>query len=106
MPELSCAVENCYYNKRNRCCRNTIEVAGNSARRTDDTSCASFREKGREGYTNVYSDEEPKKALNVQCQAVTCTFNEQEVCQAADIGIAGEHANEACDTECASYRER
>lgn len=102
MPELKCTVNNCYYNKRENCCKGTIEVGGKEAKSTDDTCCDSFVVRERDSYTNA--EEQPCKMIQVECQATKCTYNDDCACQAEDIGISGRNANDCGATECASFR--
>ena len=55
-------------------------------------------------FTNLFKT--PEKNLEVGCEAVNCVYNEQRHCQAEHIGIAGDGAVEASQTECSSFRAR
>ena len=41
----------------------------------------------------------------LSCSAVKCIYNENRLCQKGDIKVSGDHAQEACETCCASFRE-
>lgn len=103
MPILDCSVKTCYHNSENKCCLNNIKVEGRSADYSDDTACGSYRQKCGCEASNSNGEESPKKALNVECMAVKCEFNENHKCTAEHIGIAGSHADTMDDTECASF---
>ena len=103
MPILDCSVKTCTYNKDNCCCLKNIKVDGQQAETERETRCSSFQ-KATESAKNSAKD--PSMELVVDCDAVNCTFNEQRVCHAGHIGIAGSRAERADQTECASFRPR
>ena len=80
MTKLDCNVTSCMHNADNCCCKSEIIV------------------------TNLFKT--PEKNLEVGCEAVNCVYNEQRHCQAEHIGIAGDGAVEASQTECSSFRAR
>ncbi len=41
----------------------------------------------------------------LSCSAVKCIYNENRLCGKGDIKVTGEHASEAGDTCCSSFRE-
>lgn len=42
----------------------------------------------------------------LSCSAVRCVYNDDKYCSKGDIHVAGDHAQEACETCCESFRER
>lgn len=103
MPILDCSVKTCTYNKENSCCLNNIKVDGQQAGTERETRCSSFQKATETAKSHAM---EPSMELMVNCDAVNCTFNEQRVCRAGHIGIAGSAAQHADQTECASFRPR
>lgn len=104
MTDLKCSAENCLHNADRYCCKGTILVEGSSAKCSSETCCASFDEREQCGCTNKY--ETPNRALNVECEAESCIFNEARKCTAEEISIAGHGAKIASHTECSSYKSR
>lgn len=102
MTRLDCTVTSCMYNKEKSCCKDNIQVEGNNAKHSKDTCCSSFRERGEGNYQS--SVDYPTKETSVSCKAEECTFNENSVCHAKHIGIAGGSACECKETECATFR--
>ena len=101
MPELSCSVKNCLYNKSECCCRGEIKVEGEHAKISEDTCCGSFEEQHGESYKSAV--EQPCKCTDVACDVCDCVFNKRFKCNADSIGIAGHDACCCSQTECASF---
>lgn len=101
MTQLKCSAQTCMYNEEQYCCKGDIMVEGRDAKEPSGTCCASFRERGEGSATN--SMEHPSRNIDVDCEAVQCVFNDDCKCSAREIGIAGSHACECEDTECASF---
>lgn len=104
MPALDCNVQTCLYNDCNLCCKNTIEVDGAQAHTSDCTCCDSYRERQKDSYSNSVG--EPRRPTNVVCEAVTCVYNENRICSAEQIGIVGNTAHAAEQTECSTFKPR
>ena len=105
MTQLDCNVTGCMHNKENCCCKNEIEVQGNSATIACNTRCGSFDKKREDSYSNV-TGETAKKATDVACQAKNCVYNEEGYCEAGHIGIVGSSACSSDQTECGSFKRR
>ncbi|NLZ81346.1 MAG: DUF1540 domain-containing protein [Clostridiales bacterium] len=101
MPILDCSVVGCIHNADNYCCKGTILVEGTQAKTTEGTFCASFYEKSEDSFRNQF--ETPDYSLQVDCEAVKCTFNKEKECHAEHIGIAGRNARNSEETECSSF---
>ncbi|HIZ43708.1 MAG TPA: DUF1540 domain-containing protein [Firmicutes bacterium] len=104
MTDLTCSVNNCIHNADKCCCKSSIMVDGAGATCCGDTCCASFDERTQGCATNKY--ETPNRALNVECEAESCVYNQSRKCTAQEISISGQGAKMASHTECASYRSR
>lgn len=102
MPDLDCSAENCTYNDSHLCAKGTIKVEGHKAQHTEQTCCDSFVE--RRGYSYSNSVGEPSRYIAIECEAEKCIYNDDHVCSADTIGIAGYNAKESGQTECASFR--
>ena len=101
MTRLDCNVVNCAYNADNCCKRSDIEVEGEGAMTSSETSCGSFAPKGCGCASN--STGCAKKETEVKCEAVECVYNESKSCHANHIGISGTNADSVAETECASF---
>lgn len=101
MTKLKCSAQTCMYNEDRYCCKGDIMVEGRDAREPSGTCCASFRERSEDRIMNAM--EHPSKNIEVDCEAVKCTFNKECKCTAREIGIAGSHASHYQDTECSSF---
>lgn len=101
MTFLDCAVKGCVYNADNCCCKGDIMVEGHQAKKTEETCCGSFNERGADRMQNVTG--RMSKEIEVSCEACNCTFNKDKKCGAEHIGIAGQNACTCGETECASF---
>ena len=105
MPKLTCSVKNCYYNKSSKCCREGIDVHGQDAIVDDATFCSSFKEKvDTVTSQECHCSEGPETLLEVKCEAVNCTFNDNCKCHADKIGIDGNGAKHESQTKCGSFQ--
>ena len=104
MTKLDCNVKNCIHNADNCCCKQAIVVDGKSAKDCCDTCCGSFDENKDGAFTNLFKT--PEKRLQSDCEAVNCIYNEQRHCQAEHVGIAGNGASQAGQTECSTFKMR
>lgn len=104
MVKLDCSVVGCAYNTNNSCRREDISVGGPKAQKSSETACKSFSPKGTNTLTSGCCG--AKKETKVSCDAVNCRFNEEQVCHAKHIGIAGRHAVTNGETECQSFEAR
>ena len=66
MPDLSCAVTSCFYNKTDRCCKENIQVEGADARVMNETSCGSFRPRRGDSFVNMEAGT-PEAKTSVHC---------------------------------------
>lgn len=104
MTRLDCSVKNCLHNAENRCCKQAIIVDGSDAKESHETCCGSFDENMEGSFKNLFKT--PENKLEVDCEALKCVYNEDRHCVAEHIGIAGDGASEASQTECASFKAR
>lgn len=102
MTILKCSAVTCVYNEDRLCSRGEITVAGTDARRSDETSCESFRERGDSSYKN--SSHCGCEKIAIDCKAEECTYNSDCRCTAASIGIDGPNACCCEDTKCGTFQ--
>ena len=102
MTVLDCNVVSCVYNEDKSCRRSSIEVEGHEAMVPSETCCGSFSNRKDDCCKESASCNSSKKT-EVCCEAVECKFNDNKECQAKHIGIAGGHADQMRETECASF---
>ena len=103
MTQLDCNVVSCIHNTENCCCKDTIEVEGQSATKAANTCCGSFHERNGHSCKNTM-EKNAKKATDVACEAKNCIYNEDGYCDADHIGIVGAAASTNAQTECKSFR--
>lgn len=102
MTNLKCLAHNCGHNKDNYCCKDSILVEGKNAQTPAATSCASFVLKEGKG---CFEGECPSCSTNIECSAETCVFNEDKLCRATEIEVAGVEAISSDKTECESFKK-
>lgn len=101
MTKLDCSVNGCAYNDDNCCKLREIDVKGHEAKKSSETMCASFENKGCGCAKN--SIDCVCKETEVHCDAVSCRFNQHFKCAAEHIGIADNCESKKHGTECASF---
>lgn len=104
MTKLDCNVTSCLHNAEHRCCKHAIIVDGSEAKEKQDTCCGSFDENRDGAFHNLFKT--PENKLEVDCEALKCVYNENRHCVADHIGIAGDGATEATQTECATFKAK
>ena len=104
MTKLDCSVKNCVHNSDNCCCKEAIVVDGCKAKECCETCCGSFSENDGGMFKNLFKT--PEKSLKIDCEAVNCKHNEDHRCTAGHVGITGDGASEAEQTECATFEMR
>ena len=100
MAHLNCVVESCAHNKEECCCLNSIEVGGHKADEPQATCCDSFAEKS-EGFTN--EAQTPEIHLDIRCSAEKCVYNNNRICEAEHVDIAGISAGAPMETLCSTF---
>jgi hypothetical protein len=101
MTKLVCSVSTCAHHCDNYCCKNSIDVDGKDASQKDSTCCASFQERGKDCMKNA--SQTPNETMTISCDAEKCIHNENHVCKASKVGIAGSGAKQKGQTECATF---
>lgn len=100
MTNLTCNVDNCIHNNSACCCKEGITIGGAEAVSSSATCCDNFEEKYG-AFTNNH--ESPHASLNIQCEACNCSYNENRLCVAETIHVAGMSACSTRETECNSF---
>lgn len=104
MPLLDCSVNNCQHNDSNLCNKNNIIVSGDQACSSDCTCCGSFQERRMDSYSS--STGEASRPTSVSCEATNCTYNDNNLCVANQIGINGYNANASEQTQCSTFKPK
>ena len=102
MTILKCSATTCAYNEDMLCSRGEINVMGDSAKSSEETSCASFREKSQ-GAMNSAKNSCGCETIQIDCKAHNCTYNEKCKCTAAAIDVAGSGAKVCSETKCDTF---
>ncbi|MDC7291865.1 DUF1540 domain-containing protein [Blautia schinkii] len=103
MTILRCSATTCIYNKNELCSKGEIDVIGENARYSDETSCGSFRDRNDEAVKSSCADGCGCEKIKIDCKAEKCTYNENCKCTAAAIGIAGDGACDCRETKCDTF---
>ena len=104
MTRLECTVASCVHNSEKCCCKQGILVEGANARESCDTCCGSFEENRGGLFKNLFKTSETR--LQVDCDVLSCLYNDDHQCRAERISILGDGARAVGQTECGSFRER
>lgn len=108
MPLLKCGVDTCSYFYDGKCSKSVIKVSGYGALKESDTNCASYHKRNRTAYDDynleiATIDDIISDYLSVNCSALNCIYNRNELCYAKDIKIDGTNAKLYKDTCCSSF---
>jgi len=110
MPKLNCEIRNCVYNADFLCARSVIKVVDEEARTSKETSCSSFHKRkkqlsDRDIYlTEFASFDGVNQYVSIDCESVNCKYNENLICTAENIKIAGNSkARKRNETICETF---
>lgn len=116
--KLSCSATSCVHNMSSLCAANYIEVAGNNAHSSVATECNTFAEKGlKNAVTNmvnmnvvgevkqIFTNESVEMSPKIKCEAESCKYNEDRICEAAYVQIQGPGAATSEGTQCETFIE-
>ncbi len=116
--KLKCDATTCVHNVSHLCGAAAITVHGGDTEVGQDTFCSTYAHRGLANYVTgaanmniggglaqmVSSEDvmDPK----VNCTAVNCVYNAQEVCHAGELRIEGETSEAAEQTVCETFKPR
>lgn len=92
---LNCSANNCIYNKSGVCYAGNIQIIGEKATTTSNTSCSTFQEKDNNNFTSCSSNNFTTSS-DILCKAKKCNYNSDEICTADSVQI--NYNNASCDT--------
>ena len=101
MPALVCSAQNCIFNNAMYCGKGDIKVGGEEAKVCQDTCCTSFEERKRDSAKSSVGS--PSTIIEVKCEAENCKYNDDCICRANHVDIAGAAACECGETECVTF---
>lgn len=104
MPALVCSAQNCIFNDAMYCSKGDIRVGGEDATVCQDTCCASFEERRRDSARSAVGS--PSANIDIKCEAENCKYNDNCICNANHVDIAGAVACECGETECVTFDEK
>lgn len=104
MSKINCSVSNCSHNKENNCFANVINVGGKSAKKDDDTCCASFLDAVNYSDLTNNINEKGRECSAITCNVGTCTFNSDYLCTAEAIDVSGKDVNLYLETNCSTFK--
>lgn len=83
------------------CSKGDIKVGGEEANTSEETCCASFKERTSESAKSSMGT--PSLKIDVACEACECSYNKDYICDAEKIDIAGVTAHDCEQTECNTF---
>jgi hypothetical protein len=102
MTILKCYATKCLYNEDNLCSKGQIDVAGENAHISEETSCSSFRDRSSSA-SNTCKSGCGCETIQIDCKAHNCTYNDQCKCTAASINVDGSGAGTSQETSCGTF---
>ena len=102
MTILKCSATTCAYNEDMLCSRGEINVMGDSAKSSEETSCGSFREKSQ-GAMNSAKNICVWETIQIYCKSNNFTYNEKCKCTAAAMDLYGRVAKVCSETKCDTF---
>ena len=106
MPGLVCSAQSCVYNDAMYCSRGNIEVGGADAQVCQDTCCESFQGRSGDSAKNTMKSGCTCTQSDIRCEATKCIHNQNCVCPAEKVDIAGAAACRCDETECVTFEEK
>lgn len=101
MAEIRCTVMNCFFNERSGCTAPSLNVDGRKAFESRSTCCDTFVEQ-KPGIKSNVGD--PFRDLDIQCSAIKCEYNNNEMCNARTILVNGKNADVPEETCCSTFK--
>lgn len=117
MDKLKCNAVNCLYNYNTLCSADEIKVQGEGAMGSSSTSCGTFNSRslgnfvssiGNMNYAGAAKQmfSNTRMEPHVLCDAVNCTYNTNQICDADAVQIQNEVSTTAEQTECQTFYPR
>lgn len=100
MAKLKCDACTCIHNNDFYCCAESIRVGGSKATEKSATRCDTFDEKSGALSSSV---ETPNPHMIISCKATNCVFNGNKICDASEVSICGDHADDSRETQCSTF---
>ena len=94
---LSCNVKSCSSNEFGCCCRPEINVTGEKANTSEETTCGSYFPRGANG-TNSCEYTTPNYELDINCSARSCKYNSSSKCTSRNVQIEYNGSKSLCKT--------
>lgn len=107
MPKLKCTAEQCMYNMKKYCLRNRIHVQGEYAKNQCETQCGTFKLSDKKKNDDVEFGviNEANEHLSINCDALKCKYNHNELCVKENVQISGTNAECRQQTLCDSFEK-
>lgn len=95
---LNCSATNCTHNFNSQCKAGAINISGQSALKSGETTCTTFINESKSSFVNSI-DALETDVCNIKCEACNCIYNENKGCHANNVQI--DMQNACCNTfEC------
>lgn len=103
MAEIRCMAENCFYNSQHGCTSPSLNIDGKSALESRLTSCDTFVS-NKQGMKSNVGD--PFRDIQIECKASKCIYNSNDGCNAKNIVVYGNDADEPAETCCCTFESK
>lgn len=106
MANLKCDAKNCIHNDSPYCCIAHICVEGAGAMTEAQTCCENFKEKSTVPVNSTCCGSHRTPAVDIECRASHCVYNENQHCRADEVYICGPGASVCDETQCSTFKAR
>ncbi len=103
MTILKCSATTCAYNEDMLCSRGEINVMGDSAKSSEETSCGSFREKSQGAMNSAKNGCGCGAPSRLTAKPTTVPITKTADVTAAAIDVAGSGAKVCSETKCDTF---
>lgn len=108
MPRLTCNANNCQYNYKEKCTRNSINVGDCFKNGERQVECKSFKT-GNCLLNNEFAKDLESSTLDhisISCESNDCVYNRNKECIVSFVDIKKPETNCTCvNAECTTYRK-
>ena len=106
MPNISCSVESCSYNKNHECNARVIQVGGKGAEECKQTCCGTYLNCAN--YSNLAQYTDNRETVEaILCRVDTCVHYGDDHCMLDSIEVGcSERVDVYTETECDSFEKK
>ncbi|MGL5642293.1 MAG: DUF1540 domain-containing protein, partial [Paraclostridium sp.] len=93
---INCSASTCTYHNGGECYASGIQVSGNTANTTRETTCSTYQSKTSGSLSNSVQESSVAQTSSISCAATNCKHNNSGACIAKSIHINMNDAS--CET--------